>query len=592
MRLPHALLISLLVLTLAGGCRERRLMKKPPPEVFEGVIDTSGTVLEKGKRGGSMVRADILELDTLNPVTTTSRSVYEVLGLVFEGLLSIHPVTGEIQGSIAREYSVVNNGYSVVLFLNEVLFSDGTPCTVDDVIYTYEEIYMNPDVNTNKGDLLRIREREVSIEKLDDYTVRFDLPVPFRPFLLTLAHIPILPRHILEPIIESDGVDGLNESWGSLDRSHTDVIGTGPYMIHGLERGKNLVLRRNPLYNRREGGLYLEGMPYLDEIVELLDEDSESKILKFQIGELDFYRVRDIDIESGDLEVILMNREEGGYSLYSAGQTLRSNHFLTFNLNTNTVEPEKLSVFQNRLFREAVIRLIDRESLLEEVYGGYGYIDESPERNVSPFHLEHEPYPFDAEEAGRLLDEAGLHDRNGDGFRDLPSGKPFSFTLTTNEDNPFRVRMGEIITPRLRDAGLDVSFKPADYDTIVTDLLDLFGWETVILGVYSKTDPNDTSRIWESSGSLHVWFPYQQEAGTEWERRVDELFALGRTTWSIDKAREYYEEYQRIIMRELPLINLIIPAEIYGLRNGYRNTAFSSVTYNSLGLVPYLYRDD
>ena len=585
-------LLLLILLSFHFGCRDRIILPgQEEKEIFEGVLDSSGMELTPGTRGGTFIRADILELDSLNIVTTRSRSVYSVLKLVFEGLLSIDPITGEIQEGISTDYSIINNGYSLLFHLNEnIRFSDGAPCTAADVIFSFEEIYMNPDVDSKITDALKIRDKLITVEKLDDVTIRIDLPVPYRPFLYTLAHIDILPKHIIEPLIKKDGIEAFNRGWGNIKNDIHNIIGTGPYYIKEFKNGEFIKLARNQYYNKRDGGLYFDGMPYLDEIIELLDIDNESKLLKFQIGEIDFYDVTDTDIASSDFETLLSNKSDGNYQLYSGGQTLRSNHFLVFNQNPNTVEKEKLDVFQNLLFRRAVSLLIDTKAIVSDIYKGYAYIDFSPERNVSPFYRNKEAPGYDIQKAQNLLDQIPLPDRDGDGYRDLPSGNSLHFTILTNKDNPYRIKMGETISESLKNAGLNTDFVPADYDVIVTKFLDTFEWDAVILGMDGSIEPNESSWIWESKGTYHLWNPYQERPNTEWEKRIDELFALGRTTWDFDKAKAFYHEYQDIIALELPVINIVVPAELYGLRNGYGNAAPTAVTYNAIGLMPYLYK--
>ncbi len=134
-----------------------------------------------------------------------------------------------------------------------------------------------------------------------------------------------------------------------------------------------------------------------------------------------------------------------------------------------------------------------------------------------------------------------------------------------------------------------MEFKPIKYDLIVTKLIDTFDWDAVILGIEGSIDPNDASWIWESKGAFHLWNPYQKTPSTGWEKRIDVLFALGRTTWNFEDAGNYYEEYQNIIAQELPLINIAIPAELYGFRKWYGNVVPRSVTYNAIGLIPYIY---
>jgi peptide/nickel transport system substrate-binding protein len=574
------------------GCNENKTRHAQPEltEVFPGVVDRSKSSLTRGTRGGSFIRADIEKLDSLNIVTTRSRSVHAVLTLVFDSLISIHPVTGELQGGLAKNFEIINNEYSLVFNLNEnVRFSDGALCTSDDVLFTFEEIYMNPDVDTKLTDALKIRDQLISIEKIDQFTLKFDLPVPYRPFLYTLTFIKVLPKHIIEPLIENKGVEAFNRDWGNINGDLSDIIGTGPYYIKELEIDNQLKLARNPFYNKREGSLYFDEMPYFDEIIELLELDNESKLLKFQIGEIDFFNITDTDIASGDFETLLTTKTEGNYQLYSGGHTLRSNHFLVFNQKPRKPDDEITEIFQNPLFRRAASLLIDKQSIVDEIYKGYAYIDSSPERSPSPYYKKKESLGFDPETAAKLLSRIPLVDMDGDGFRDLPSGKPFHFTIFTNDDNPFRIKMGEAIIESYKKAGINADLSAIDYDLIVTKFIDTFEWDAVILGIDASIEPNESSWIWESKGKLHLWNPYQEKPASIWEKRIDELFALGRTTWDSETAGEYYNEYQDIISVELPVINILVPAELYGFRNGFGNVVPSAVSYNSIGLMPYIY---
>jgi peptide/nickel transport system substrate-binding protein len=585
------LYVSLLFALLIFGCRDKKIPKVPhAKEILRGVLDTSGERLKAGKRGGSLIRAEIPEVDTLNIVTTRSRPVYAMLRLVFEPLLSINPVTGEIQGGIAKEYRIENDGYSIVLILNEnIRFSDGERCTAKDVVFSFEEIYMNPDVDSKKTDLLKIRDRAVSVKAIDDLTVQIDLPVPYRPFLYTLTQLEILPAHILAPLMEREGTEAFNRKWGNPENGIRLLVGTGPYLLKEYRKADRIVLARNPYYSEREGGLWIDGMPYLDEIVELIGVDRETRLLKFQIGEVDFYAIRPTDIVSGDMESLIRNKKEGNYELYYAGYTPLSNHFLVFNQNPATVPAEKLGLYQDRRFREAVSCLINKKLIRDEVFKGYAFLDASPLRDNSPFYIYVPPLHYDPGRAKQILLELGLKDTDNDGLLNLPSGENLELTLYTNQDNPIRIKMGEIIAQDLKKAGIGVDFQPIDYDLMVTKLLDTFDWEAVIIGIEGSTEPNDTSWVWESKGPLHMWAPYQENPLTDWEKRIDELFALGRTTWDRESAEGFYNEFQDIVGTERPVINIVVPAEIYGFRKGLGNLIPRAVSYNATALLPCLY---
>jgi peptide/nickel transport system substrate-binding protein len=265
---------------------------------------------------------------------------------------------------------------------------------------------------------------------------------------------------------------------------------------------------------------------------------------------------------------------------------------MVFNQKPRSPDNEMTEIFLNPLFRRAASLLIDKKSIVSDIYKGYAYTDSSPERNPSPYYKTQDPLDYDPLKADDLLSRIPLIDIDGDGYRDLPSGRPFHLTILTNEDNPFRVKIGEMIAETFNKARLRTELNAVDYDLIVTKFIDTFEWDAVILGIDASIEPNESSWIWESKGKLHLWHPYQEKPGTTWEKRVDELFALGRTTWDIEAARVFYNEYQDIIALELPVINILIPAELYGFRNGFGNVMPSAVTYNSIGLMPYIFKKE
>ena len=158
--------------------------------------------------------------------------------------------------------------------------------------------------------------------------------------------------------------------------------------------------------------------------------------------------------------------------------------------------------------------------------------------SISPRLIKKEtPLKYDPQTAEDLLSRIPLVDIDGDGYRDLASGKPFHLTILTNEDNPFRIKIGEMIAESFNKAKLRTEISAVDYDLLVTKFIDTFEWDAVILGTDASIEPNESSWIWESKGKLHLWHPYQDKPATAWEKKVDELFALGRTTWDIEEAK-------------------------------------------------------
>jgi len=589
------ILILISLLFLSFGCKKRSIPLKSakPSKNIPDIIYQKRFALEKGKRGGSIIRADIQEIDNLNIVTTRSQSVYSVLKLVFESLLMVNPYDGSITGCIAKDYKISDNGLSVILHLNkDVFFSDGKRCTADDVIFSFDKIYLNPQVNSKKIDSLTIRNKTVKIARIDDYTVRFDLPVPYRPFLYTLTQLEILPKHLLEPAIEKGGIEWFNKKWGAKNGTISDIIGTGPYKILEYQRGKSIKLVRNPYYSQREGSFYLDGMPYIDEIIELLNIDNDTKVLKFEIGEIDFYDTNETDFENGNLDSLIKNSKDGNYSLYYSGQTMASNNFLVFNQNPEALDYNKelAKLFRNRMFRRAVAICIDREAISKNLYRGYASYSLSPIRDCSPYYKDELKANYNPQKAREILAEIGLEDTNKDGFLEFSSGESLSFTIYTNSDNPLRKAMGEKIVEDLKSIGVKAEITPIEYDLLITKLLDNFNWEAVIIGATGSIEPNDLAWIWESKGPLHIWYPYQEQPSTQWEKRIDKIFAMGRTTWNMEESKKLYSEFQDIAVKNLPIINIVTPYQIYGYRNRYKNIFASPVSYKNIGILPYIFQ--
>ena len=597
MKSKHIILIVILIIIQLfsfSGCKKKipqtktnKIVKESPKVIYQKTY-----TLETGKRGGSFIRADIQDIDNLNIVITRSPSVYSLLKLVFDSLLMINPYDSSITGCLAKDYKISDDGLSILLHLNDnILFSDGKKLTADDVIFTFEKIYLNPEVNSKKIDSLKIRNQTIKINKIDDFSIRFDLPVPYRPFLYTITQLEILPKHILETEINKNGIEWFNKKWGAKDNTINNLIGTGPYKISEYQKGKFIKLKRNSFYNKREGTLYLKEMPYIDEIIELLNIDNDTKVLKFEIGEIDFYDTNETDFENGNLDSLIKNKADGDYELYYSMQTMSSNHFLVFNQNPEAIKNQELaSLFRSKDFRNAISLSIDRDEISKELYKNYASDSLSPIRDCSPYYKDGLNAKYDPNKAREILKEIGLIDKNDDGFLDLPSGKPLEFTILTNSDNPLRKITGQKIVNYLKNIGIKTELKTIDYDLLVTKLLDNFNWEAVIIGASGSIEPNDLAWIWESQGPLHIWYPYQEKATTEWEKRINELFSMGRTTWDIEKSKTFYNEFQDIAVDFSPIINIITPYQIYCYKNNYGNLFPSPAIYNNIGILPYIFQ--
>jgi ABC-type transport system substrate-binding protein len=110
-----------------------------------------------------------------------------IFDLTYEGLLTQNPINGKIEGALAQSWQISPDKTKITFTMREGLkWSDGEPLTVDDVVFTYNDIYLNEKIPTDTRDVLRIgKDRKLpTVKKIDNKRVEFSVPEPFRPFLL------------------------------------------------------------------------------------------------------------------------------------------------------------------------------------------------------------------------------------------------------------------------------------------------------------------------------------------------------------------------------------------------------------------------
>ncbi|MEA5516130.1 ABC transporter substrate-binding protein, partial [Nodularia sp. UHCC 0506] len=88
-----------------------------------------------------------------------SSEVPNIFGLTYEGLTNQNPITGDIEPILAESWEITDDKLGFIFTLRENLkWSDGQPLTVDDVVFTFNDIYLNAEIPSNIKDILRIGE--------------------------------------------------------------------------------------------------------------------------------------------------------------------------------------------------------------------------------------------------------------------------------------------------------------------------------------------------------------------------------------------------------------------------------------------------
>ncbi|MFC2106645.1 ABC transporter substrate-binding protein, partial [Candidatus Bipolaricaulota bacterium] len=273
-----------------------------PPEdalIFHlGVEGAPFEALSVGRHGGIIHLAIQADPSGWNPVVTAEAGISRFCGLFLHGLIASYDTTEELYGELARSWDVSEDGMQITFHLRRgLVWSDGAPFTADDVLFTYNDLHLNEDVDSGLRGGFRLPGGEFPvIEKLDDYTILVTSPESFRP-LLNYFGAYIMPKHKLARYVHKLNPDvppgTFNDTW-RLDTRLDEIVGLGPFLLESYVPGQHITLRRNPNYfHFDQAG---NRLPYVDGIVFHIHQNLDVSILQFLNDQIDAVLLRGTDV--------------------------------------------------------------------------------------------------------------------------------------------------------------------------------------------------------------------------------------------------------------------------------------------------------
>ncbi|MBF2050899.1 MAG: ABC transporter substrate-binding protein [Elainella sp. C42_A2020_010] len=539
-----------------------------------------------------LVRTTISEPKTFNYVTSDDANSSEIIALLYDGLLSTNGVTGELEPNLAESWEISPDQKRIVYKLRSGLkWSDGTPITVDDIVFTYTDIIFNEKIPTSTADIFRIGDEGVfpTVRKLDEQRVEFAAPEPFAP-LLRFAGGAFLPKHALEKTVttlDSEGNPQFLSTWGT-DSDPKQIIGSGPYRIKSYQPSERVILERNPYYWRKDA----QGnqQPYIEQFIIQIVASTDVSLMQFRAGGVD---VEGVTPDSFSL--IKREEERGNFRIYEGGPAL-SSQFLSFNLNTGkrngkpVVDPIKSRWFNTLEFRRAVAHAIDRPTMINNIYKGLGVPQHSPIYIQSPYYFPPEKglptYEYDPAKAKELLLQAGFKYDAANRLVDA-EGNLVRFSLITNAGNKIREAMATQIKQDLAQIGIQVDFQPIAFNTLVSKMSDTLDWDAILLGFAGAgVEPDGGRNVWSPNGRLHVFNqtpapgqpPLEGQQFADWEIELGRLYVQGGQQLDDEKRKAIYAEAQVLAQTYVPLVFLVNPLSLSAVSN-----RIQGVNYAALG---------
>lgn len=346
---------------------------------------------------------------------------------------------------IAKSWEVQDDGKTIVVHLRKGMkWSDGQPFTADDIMFWYEDMYLNDELNPAKAAWMSINGKQGTVQKIDDTTVAFKFDSPYYAFLEELASLDVAghmtngknamglwaPKHYMQQFhpkytakadLDKKVADGKFKTWVDLFRFKNNVEQnlecptTAPWKFTSAINTPQAVAARNPYYFAVD----TEGnqLPYIDKITWTLAENLEVVNLRAVAGEYDL-QVRHIDINK--VPVYKDNEQKQNYTVGFWQWQHGADAGFFFNQSYNG-DKEIRKWITNKDFRIALSLGIDRDQLNQVFWLGLGDPGSAAPGPGSPYFLGPDSRKlhatFDAKTANAMLDKLGLDKKDSQGFR-------------------------------------------------------------------------------------------------------------------------------------------------------------------------------
>jgi peptide/nickel transport system substrate-binding protein len=542
---------ALVLLTLlVGACAQ------PTPEVIEKVVTE---VVEKEVVVTEVVEKEVEKLITptavpgrqtiivalaqeptsIDPADHRSRQSETVIRNMFDGLVTRDTTSG-VHLELAEEMNWLDDVTLEVKLRQGVLFHDGTEMTADDVVYTFQRIidenaieYPEPHTSPRKGLIAPL----VSVDKVDDYTVKMNFSGPWPPAMQLIVHQQIVPKGYLEQV----GTEGFI----------ANPVGTGPFKFVSAQPGyTEVVMERFDDYYGGAPDLEPVGTACVEKAIFRVIPEASTRVAALLAGEVDI-------IQAVPPELVDTLSQTPGIQVKSAPGTQPK----WMEMNVNKPPFDDVNV------RQAMNYAVDKQLIIDEIYGGRAVALPGP---LSPYNnfvnKSLEPYPYDPDKALSLLEEAGWTDSDGDGTLDK-GGQPFSFVIDTIEEwRP----LAEAVADMYRGIGIDATVRFWEYSVVKPQLQ--AGERMAYLDDWGDS-------AFDPVGHFEAkWHGYVE--GETYGRgnfsgynneRVNELIKQGETTPDVAARQAIYDEAQQLVYDEAPAVFLILPEEVEAASDSVQN---------------------
>ncbi len=501
-------------------------------------------------------------------------------------------------------------------------WSDGAPFTSEDFRYWWEDVANNELLSPSGPiDFLRVDGKLPTVTFPDETTIIYEWEKPNPQFLQMLAEArpPFIyrPSHFLkklhakyadEEVLSELLYEARVRSWPALhNRSdnmykfdNPDLPTLQPWMLATKDGKSRFLFVRNPYYHRADtNGVQL---PYID-VVEMQVVAPGLVAAKANAGEVDL-QARGLDFK--DTAILKKGEAGGNYTTYLWGNGTASQIAIYLNLNYN--DDGWRAIMRDVRLRRALSLAINRKIINKSLYFGLAKEGAMTVLPLSPFYKEENRRAwadYDAERANAMLDDMGLTERDKDGFRLLPDGRPMWIVVETAGERQEVENALQIVIDNWKDIGIKLIMRPLERDILRNRVYSgetmaavWFGWDNGLPQTY--TSPSYVAPHQQEFFAWPKWGQYQQTNGDAGEPpdlpaaiRLNELAEAWNRSYSAVERGQIWQEMVDIHADQVFAIGILNQApQPVVVSNRVRNVPEKAIWAWSPGAHFGMYRPD
>lgn len=475
--------------------------------------------------GGSYTEGLIGSPTTINPLFLhTNDSDRDLVHLIYSGLMRYTPQRA-IVPDLAEKVDMSKDEKVYTFHLrHDVVWHDGVAFNADDVIFTIAKIQ---DSRTRSP--LFASYKDIGMQKIDPYTVRFTLTKPFAPFM-DLMTLPLIPAHLWQ---ESE------PEQLTLSVLNLKPVGTGAWKFKSLQKDQDGTIRS---YTIARNSAYYAEKPFIEKVIFKFYPDAESAVQGLKNR-----HVQGVSFLTREMrEPLVKDTDVRYYHLLLPQYTA-----LFFNSVRNID-------LLNRDVRQALAYALDKNTIIKAAVGGEALSIDAPIlEGFIGHHKDIQRYSFDAKRAQELLASAGWN-KDGDGKlvqikKRTKEKRTLSLELVSG-DTPESTRVAQAIKEMWESLGVSVTLTLESSATIKGTMIDPRKYDVLLYGALIGSDP-DLYPFWHSS---QVNAPGLNLASFS-NKEADKLLEEGRQTADPKARADRYRRFQDILAKEVPAIFLYTP---------------------------------